>query len=105
MTRDPVHLLVLMLPYTAVWVGAVVGHAVMGIALYAMAFTLPLFLQGNLRVTADQTRMFMLYRILASVCRRRRFGGGRFRGWIELAVQPTRRARAHWLLHHRRRGR
>jgi DHA2 family multidrug resistance protein len=41
------------------WVGTVLG-VVMGIGLYAMSFTLPVFLQSNLRMTAEQTGIAML---------------------------------------------
>ena len=47
------------------WVGTVLG-IVMGIGLYAMAFTLPVFLQGNLRMTAEQTGIILLPGALAS---------------------------------------
>ncbi|MEP6491805.1 MAG: DHA2 family efflux MFS transporter permease subunit [bacterium] len=41
------------------WVGTLLG-VVMGIGLYAMSFTLPVFLQTNLRMTAQQTGIAML---------------------------------------------
>ncbi len=41
------------------WVGTLLG-VVMGIGLYAMSFTLPVFLQSNLRMTAEQTGIAML---------------------------------------------
>ncbi|HVX38343.1 MAG TPA: DHA2 family efflux MFS transporter permease subunit [Gemmatimonadaceae bacterium] len=41
------------------WVGTVLG-VVMGIGLYAMSFTLPVFLQSNLGMTAEQTGLAML---------------------------------------------
>jgi len=41
------------------WVGTVLG-VVMGVGLYAMSFTLPVFLQSNLRMTAEQTGIAML---------------------------------------------
>jgi DHA2 family multidrug resistance protein len=41
------------------WVGTVLG-VVMGIGLYAMSFTLPVFMQSNLRMTAQQTGIAML---------------------------------------------
>jgi DHA2 family multidrug resistance protein len=40
-------------------VGTVLG-VVMGIGLYAMSFTLPVFLQGNLHMTAQQTGLVLL---------------------------------------------
>jgi DHA2 family multidrug resistance protein len=41
------------------WVGTLLG-VVMGIGLYAMSFTLPVFLQSNLRMTAEQTGFALL---------------------------------------------
>lgn len=41
------------------WVGTLLG-VVMGIGLYAMVFTIPVFLQGNLHMTAQQTGIVML---------------------------------------------
>jgi DHA2 family multidrug resistance protein len=41
------------------WVGTVLG-VVMGVGLYAMSFTLPVFLQTNLRMTAEQTGFALL---------------------------------------------
>jgi DHA2 family multidrug resistance protein len=41
------------------WVGTTLG-VVMGIGLYAMSFTLPVFLQANLRMTAEQAGIAML---------------------------------------------
>jgi DHA2 family multidrug resistance protein len=41
------------------WVGTLLG-VVMGVGLYAMSFTLPVFLQSNLRMTAQQTGIAML---------------------------------------------
>jgi DHA2 family multidrug resistance protein len=41
------------------WVGTVLG-VVMGVGLYAMSFTLPVFLQSNLRMTAEQTGFALL---------------------------------------------
>jgi len=41
------------------WVGTVLG-VVMGVGLYAMSFTLPVFLQGNLQMTAEQSGIAML---------------------------------------------
>jgi len=47
------------LRHRQMWVGTVLG-VVMGIGLYAMAFTLPVFLQTNLRMTAEQTGIVLL---------------------------------------------
>jgi len=41
------------------WVGTILG-VVMGVGLYAMSFTLPVFLQSNLRMTAEQTGFALL---------------------------------------------
>jgi DHA2 family multidrug resistance protein len=41
------------------WVGTILG-VVMGVGLYAMSFTLPVFLQNNLRMTAEQTGLVLL---------------------------------------------
>jgi MFS transporter, DHA2 family, multidrug resistance protein len=41
------------------WVGTLLG-VVMGVGLYAMSFTLPVFLQNNLRMTAEQTGFVLL---------------------------------------------
>jgi DHA2 family multidrug resistance protein len=40
------------------WVGTLLG-VVMGVGLYAMSFTLPVFLQTNLRMTAQQTGIIL----------------------------------------------
>jgi DHA2 family multidrug resistance protein len=47
------------LRHRQMWVGTVLG-VVMGIGLYAMSFTLPVFLQANLRMTAEQTGIVLL---------------------------------------------
>ena len=47
------------------WVGTILG-VVMGIGLYAMSFTLPVFLQGDLRMTAEQTGLVLLPGALAT---------------------------------------
>jgi DHA2 family multidrug resistance protein len=47
------------LRHRQMWVGTVLG-VVMGIGLYAMSFTLPVFLQGNLHMTAEQTGFVLL---------------------------------------------
>ncbi|MBX6366171.1 MAG: DHA2 family efflux MFS transporter permease subunit, partial [Gemmatimonadetes bacterium] len=47
------------LKHRQMWVGTLLG-IVMGIGLYAMSFTLPVFLQGNLRMTAEQTGLVLL---------------------------------------------
>ncbi|MFL5577593.1 MAG: DHA2 family efflux MFS transporter permease subunit [Gemmatimonadaceae bacterium] len=57
-TRDPV-IDFRVLRHRQMWVGTLLG-VVMGIGLYAMAFTLPVFLQGNLRMTAEQTGIVLL---------------------------------------------
>src|SRR5207237_3124949 len=47
------------LRHRQMWVGTILG-VVMGVGLYAMAFTLPVFLQSNLRMTAEQTGFALL---------------------------------------------
>jgi DHA2 family multidrug resistance protein len=47
------------LKHRQMWVGTLLG-VVMGIGLYAMSFTLPVFLQNNLRMTAQQTGIVLL---------------------------------------------
>jgi DHA2 family multidrug resistance protein len=47
------------LRHRQMWVGTILG-VIMGIGLYAMSFTLPVFLQGNLRMTAEQTGLVLL---------------------------------------------
>ena len=47
------------------WVGTLLG-VVMGVGLYAMSFTLPVFLQNNLHMTAEQTGLVLLPGALAT---------------------------------------
>jgi MFS transporter, DHA2 family, multidrug resistance protein len=47
------------LRHRQMWVGTVLG-VVMGVGLYAMSFTLPVFLQSNLHMTAQQTGIVLL---------------------------------------------
>ncbi len=47
------------LRHRQMWVGTLLG-IVMGVGLYAMSFTLPVFLQTNLRMSAQQTGMILL---------------------------------------------
>lgn len=47
------------LKHRQMWVGTVLG-IVMGVGLYAMSFTLPVFMQNNLRMTAEQTGFTLL---------------------------------------------
>ena len=53
------------LRHRQVWVGTVLG-VVMGVGLYAMSFTLPVFLQNNLRMSAQQTGMVLFPGALAT---------------------------------------
>lgn len=53
------------LRHRPMWVGTVLG-VVMGVGLYASVFTLPVFLQGNLRMTAQQTGIILLPGALAT---------------------------------------
>src|SRR5215213_3380475 len=57
-TRDPV-IDFRVLRHRQMWVGTLLG-VVMGIGLYAMSFTLPVFLQSNLHMTAEQTGIVLL---------------------------------------------
>ncbi|HET7563539.1 MAG TPA: DHA2 family efflux MFS transporter permease subunit [Gemmatimonadaceae bacterium] len=47
------------LRHRRVWVGTLLG-VVLGVGLYASTFTLPVFLQGNLHMTAEQTGLILL---------------------------------------------
>jgi DHA2 family multidrug resistance protein len=47
------------LRHRQMWVGTLLG-VVMGVGLYAMSFTLPVFLQSNLHMTAQQTGIVLL---------------------------------------------
>jgi DHA2 family multidrug resistance protein len=47
------------LKHRQMWVGTLLG-VVMGVGLYAMSFTLPVFLQTNLRMTAQQSGIVLL---------------------------------------------
>jgi DHA2 family multidrug resistance protein len=53
------------LKHRQMWVGTMLG-VVMGIGLYAMSFTLPVFMQGNLRMTAEQTGWILMPGALAT---------------------------------------
>jgi DHA2 family multidrug resistance protein len=53
------------LRHRQMWVGTVLG-IVMGVGLYASVFTLPVFLQNNLRMTAQQTGIVLLPGALAT---------------------------------------
>jgi MFS transporter, DHA2 family, multidrug resistance protein len=57
-TREPV-IDFRVLRHRQMWVGTLLG-VIMGIGLYAMSFTLPVFLQSNLRMTAEQTGLVLL---------------------------------------------
>ena len=57
-TREPV-IDFRVLRHRQMWVGTLLG-VVMGIGLYAMSFTLPVFLQSNLHMTAEQTGIVLL---------------------------------------------
>jgi len=47
------------LKHRQMWVGTLLG-VVMGVGLYAMSFTLPVFLQSNLHMTAEQSGIVLL---------------------------------------------
>jgi DHA2 family multidrug resistance protein len=53
------------LRHRQMWVGTLLG-VVMGVGLFASVFTLPVFLQGNLRMTAQQTGIALLPGALAT---------------------------------------
>ena len=53
------------LRHRQMWVGTLLG-VVMGVGLYAMSFTLPVFLQTNLRMTAQQTGIVLMPGALAT---------------------------------------
>jgi DHA2 family multidrug resistance protein len=53
------------LKHRQMWVGTLLG-VVMGVGLYASVFTLPVFLQGDLRMTAQQTGIVLLPGALAT---------------------------------------
>jgi DHA2 family multidrug resistance protein len=53
------------LRHRQMWVGTLLG-VVMGMGLFASVFTLPVFLQGNLRMTAQQTGIVLLPGALAT---------------------------------------
>jgi len=53
------------LRHRQMWVGTILG-IVMGVGLYASVFTLPVFLQSNLRMTAEQTGFVLLPGALAT---------------------------------------
>jgi MFS transporter, DHA2 family, multidrug resistance protein len=53
------------LRHRQMWVGTLLG-VVMGVGLYASVFTLPVFLQGNLSMTAQQTGIVLLPGALAT---------------------------------------
>ncbi|MEO7455325.1 MAG: DHA2 family efflux MFS transporter permease subunit [Gemmatimonadaceae bacterium] len=53
------------LRHRQMWVGTLLG-VVMGVGLYAMSFTLPVFLQTNLHMTAQQTGIVLLPGALAT---------------------------------------
>ena len=63
-TADPV-IDFRVLKHRQMWVGTVLG-VVMGVGLYASVFTLPVFLQSNLRMTAQQTGIVLLPGALAT---------------------------------------
>src|SRR5436305_12259248 len=53
------------LRHRQMWVGTLLG-VVLGVGLFASVFTLPVFLQGNLRMTAQQTGIVLLPGALAT---------------------------------------
>ena len=63
-TADPV-IDFRVLKHRQMWVGTLLG-VVMGVGLYASVFTLPVFLQSNLRMTAQQTGIVLVPGALAT---------------------------------------
>ena len=53
------------LKHRQMWVGTLLG-VVMGVGLYAMSFTLPVFMQNDLHMTAEQTGIVLLPGALAT---------------------------------------
>ena len=74
------------LRHRQMWVGTVLG-VVMGIGLYAMSFTLPVFLQGNLHMTAEQTGIALLPGAIATAIAM--FGVGRFTSRVDPRILIT----------------
>jgi DHA2 family multidrug resistance protein len=84
-TREPV-IDFRVLRHRQMWVGTVLG-VVMGIGLYAMSFTLPVFLQGNLHMTAEQTGIAMLPGAIATAISM--FVVGRFTSRVDPRILIT----------------
>jgi DHA2 family multidrug resistance protein len=74
------------LRHRQMWVGTLLG-VVMGIGLYAMSFTLPVFLQGNLRMTAEQTGIVLLPGAIATALSM--FVVGRFTNRVDPRILLT----------------
>jgi DHA2 family multidrug resistance protein len=74
------------LRHRQMWVGTVLG-VVMGIGLYAMSFTLPVFLQGNLHMTAEQTGIVLLPGAIATAISM--FVVGRFTSRVDPRILIT----------------
>jgi DHA2 family multidrug resistance protein len=74
------------LRHRQMWVGTLLG-VVMGIGLYAMSFTLPVFLQGNLHMTAEQTGIVLLPGAIATALSM--FVVGRFTNRVDPRILIT----------------
>ena len=84
-TKEPV-IEFRVLRHRQMWVGTVLG-VVMGIGLYAMSFTLPVFLQGNLHMTAEQTGIVLLPGAIATAISM--FVVGRFTSRVDPRILIT----------------
>jgi DHA2 family multidrug resistance protein len=74
------------LRHRQVWVGTLLG-VVMGIGLYASVFTLPVFLQNNLHMTAEQTGLLLFPGALSTAISM--FVVGRLSGVIDARISIT----------------
>ena len=74
------------LRHRQMWVGTLLG-VVMGIGLYAMSFTLPVFLQGNLHMTAEQAGIALLPGAIATAISM--FVVGRFTNRVDPRILIT----------------
>jgi MFS transporter, DHA2 family, multidrug resistance protein len=87
------------LRHRQMWVGTLLG-VVMGVGLYAMSFTLPVFLQGDLHMTAEQTGILLLPGALATAVSMAVVGRitNRFDARVLIAVGALLFAAAAWKL-------
>jgi DHA2 family multidrug resistance protein len=87
------------LRHRQMWVGTLLG-VVMGVGLYAMSFTLPVFLQTNLHMTAQQTGIVLLPGAMATAISMAVVGrlSNRFDPRVIIAVGAILFAAAAWQL-------